>query len=86
MTRENREKLQQKILEIVSSANPWYLLLHYDFCGGFNEKIEYVYFSAKGISPYITKKLGFAVRKDIIKHALKPLTKDNNWFIIEKRY
>ena len=86
MTRENREKLQREILQIVSSAEPWHLYLHYDFCGGFGDKIEYVYFSAKGISPYVAKKLGFAVRKDIIKHALKPLAKDNSLFIVKKVY
>lgn len=84
MTRENREVLQQLILEIVSTADPWYLYLHYDFCGGFNDKKEYVWVSAKGISPYIAKRLGYAVRKDIIKHALAPLGTGGNWFLIKK--
>jgi hypothetical protein len=84
MTRENREILQQLILEIVSQADPWYLLLHYDFCGGFNEQKQYVWFSAKGIAPYVAKKLGYAVRKDIIKHSLKPLGEGDGWFLIER--
>lgn len=84
MTRENREILQRRILEIVSAADPRYLLLHYDFCGGFDDQKEYVWFSAKGISPYVAKVLGYAIRKDIIKHALAPLSASNNRFLIEK--
>jgi hypothetical protein len=84
MTRENREKLQQLILEIVSQADPWYLHLHYDFCGYFSDKKEGVWVTSRGIAPYVAKQLGFAVRKDIIKHSLKPLGSGDGRFLIER--
>lgn len=84
MTRENREKLQQLILEIVSQADPWYLYLHYDFCGYFSDEKEGVWVTSRGIAPYVAKQLGFAVRKDIIKHSLKPLGSGDGWFLIER--
>lgn len=84
MTREDREILQKLVLEIVTQANPWELHMRYDFCGSFSENIQSVQFSAKGISNYITKKLGYTIRKDIIKHALMPIKIRDNYFEIKR--
>lgn len=88
MTRQDRDKLEALILQIVSTADPWQLYLHCDSCGGagFNDKRQFVWVSANNVSPYIAKKLGYTVRKDVIKHALAPLTRErgDSWFLVER--
>lgn len=88
MTRQDRNILEALILKIVSTADPWQLYLYCNCCGGagFDDKRQFVWVSANGVSPYIAKKLGYAVRKDIIKHALAPLAgeRGDNWFLVER--
>jgi hypothetical protein len=78
MTRENRNKLHQQILEMVQNENILKLFSHIECAGcGFTRTGYIIEFTARQIAPYIAKKLGYFVRIEEIKHALKTIKEDD---------
>lgn len=78
MTKIEQLKIQKQILEIVQNETVWNIYLHIDCCRcGLGCKKEYIGFYTSQIAPFIYKKLGYRVSKNMIKHALAPLKKDN---------
>lgn len=70
MTRENRNHLQNIISDIVLKTELWDLYIHCGVCASFNSNSDYVGITKRSVAPYIAKRLGYAVRLDVIKHAL----------------
>ena len=82
MTRENRNYLHQQILEMVQYENILKLGEQIEYmCCGFTRTGYIIEFTARQIAPYIAKKLGYYVRIEEIKHALKPI-KEDDYFCI----
>lgn len=78
MTRMEQVKLQKQILEIVQNETVLNLFFCIECCCcGLGGEKEYIGFYPSQIAPYISKKLGYKVRLDVIKHALATLKKDN---------
>jgi hypothetical protein len=78
MTKIEQLKLQKRILEIVQNETVWDLYCHIECCRcGLGCEKEYIGFYVSQIAPFIYKKLGYKISKDIIKHALAPIKKDN---------
>jgi hypothetical protein len=78
MTRENKYYLHQQILSMVQYENPLKLFSQIEcMCCGFTRTGYIIEFTARQIAPYITKKLGYYVRIEEIKHALKPIKEDD---------
>jgi hypothetical protein len=78
MTKIEQLKLQKRILEIVQNETVWNLYCHIECCQcGLGCEKEYIGFYVSQIAPFIYKKLGYKISKDIIKHALAPIKKDN---------
>lgn len=77
MTRENRNELHRQILEIVQNEDILNLFYHIECMGcGFTRTGYIIEFTARQIAPYIAKKLGYFVRIEEIKHALKTIKED----------
>lgn len=77
MTRENKNKLHRQILEMVQNENILNLFNQIECIGcGFTRNGYIIEFTAHQIAPYIAKKLGYFVRIEEIKHALKTIKED----------
>lgn len=78
MTKLKQLQLQQQIFEIVQNETLENLFGKIDMCNcSITIKDGKIYgtigFTASQIAPYLRKKMGYWVRKEIIKHALRPL-------------
>lgn len=85
MTCLKRANLQKQILEIVQNELfvNFFRQVNWSCCSVTfeNGKVEgTVGFSISQISPYLYKKMGYWVRKDIIRHALNPLKQGNLFY------
>ena len=85
MTCVKRANLQKQILEIVQNESLANLFYQVDFscCSVAFENGEVsgtIGFSISQISLYLYKKMGYWVRKDIIRHALNPLKRGNLFY------
>ena len=79
MTREDKNKLNKVILNVMLNTDPWDLYIHCEHCRSFSSGIDgcKITFYKRQVARYLRKKLGFPVSIDQISHALEPIKKSN---------